>query len=211
MLRFAEEIMLLLLDDKGGKFTDLPPLSVKYALAGAVLMDLALEDRIDTDPERLFVVNPAPLDDDLLDPTLARIARSTETHDARHWIEKTTAYASDIRERSLVRLVGRGILRREDERFLWVLQTRCYPVIDNQPVREVKLRIMGVLFSDEIPDARDIVIISLCDACGMFGGLLSGPELRGVALRIRQVRKMELIGREVSKAVRHLLAVRVTI
>ena len=43
MLRFAEEIMLLLLDDGGGKFTDLPALSVEYALAGAVLMDLALE------------------------------------------------------------------------------------------------------------------------------------------------------------------------
>ena len=61
MLRFAEEIMLLLLDDKGGKFADLPAPSVECALAGAVLMDLALEGRIDTDPERLFVVDPTPL------------------------------------------------------------------------------------------------------------------------------------------------------
>ena len=211
MLRFAEEIMLLLLDDRGGKFARLPPLSLEYALAGAVLMDLAVEGRIDTDPGRLFVVDPAALDDDLLDPTLARIARSTEARDARHWIENTAAFAGDIRERSLARLVERGILRREDERFLWVFQTRRYPVIDDQPVREAKLRIMDVLFSDDIPDTRDIVIISLCDACGMFGSLLSDRQLRGAALRIGQVRKMELIGREVSKAVRTLLAERVTI
>ena len=204
MLRFVEEIMLLLLDDKGGKFADLPAPSVECALAGAVLMDLALEGRIDTDPERLFVVDPTPLKDHLLDPTLARIVQATETHDARHWIEQTIAYASDIRDRSLARLVERGILRREDDRFLWVFQTRRYPVIDDQPVQEVKLRIMGVLFSDEIPDARDIVIISLSDACGIFRGLLSSRELRGAAPRIEQVGKMDLIGREVSKAVRHI-------
>ena len=204
MLRFAEEIMLLLLDDKGGKFADLPAPSVECALAGAVLMDLALEGRIDTDPERLFVVDPIPLKDHLLDPTLARIVQASETHDARHWIEQTIAYASDIRDRSLARLVERGILRREDDRFLWVFQTRRYPVIDDQPVQEVKLRIMGVLFSDEIPDARDIVIISLSDACGIFRGLLSSRELRGAAPRIEQVGKMDLIGREVSKAVRHI-------
>ena len=110
MLRFAEEIMLLLLDDKGGKFADLPAPSVECALAGAVLMDLALEGRIDTDPERLFVVDPTPLKDHLLDPTLAWIAQSTETYDTRHWIEQTIAYAGDIRDRSLARLVERGIL-----------------------------------------------------------------------------------------------------
>ena len=43
MLRFTEEIMLLILDDKGGKFAHVPRLWLHYALAGAVLMDLALE------------------------------------------------------------------------------------------------------------------------------------------------------------------------
>ncbi len=60
---------------------------------------------------------------------------------------------------------------------------------------------MGVLFSDEIPDARDIVIISLSDVCGIFRGILSTRELKDAAQRINQVRKMDLIGREISKAV----------
>ncbi len=51
MLRFAEEIMLLLLDDKGGSFINTRSALRECALAGAVLMDLALEGRIDTDPE----------------------------------------------------------------------------------------------------------------------------------------------------------------
>ena len=200
MLRFAEEIMLLMLDDKGGKFADVPKLPLHYALAGAVLMDLALERRIDTDPERLAVIDPSPLGDDLLDPVLARIVRSTETRDTHYWIEETLRYTSAIRERSLARLIERGILRQEDDRFLWWFQTRRYPIIDDRTMQEVKLRIMGVLFSDEIPDVRDIVIISLADACGIFGGMLSSQELKSAAGRIEQVRKMELVCRDVVKA-----------
>ena len=44
MLRFAEEITLLLLDDEG-RFQRVPSWSLNYALAGGVLMDLALEYR----------------------------------------------------------------------------------------------------------------------------------------------------------------------
>ena len=64
------------------------------------------------------MIDPATLEDDLLDPTLARIVQSVETHDPGHWVNQTAAYAGDIQERSLARLVERGILRREDDRFM---------------------------------------------------------------------------------------------
>ena len=199
MLRFAEEMMLLMLDDEGGKFIDVPTVSLEHALAGSVLMDLALERRVDTDPKQLFVIDPTPTGDDLLDPTLARIVQAEETHDCGHWIKASAVHADEIRERALDRLVERGILRREEDRFMWVLPTRRYPIIDNKTVREVKLRIMEVLFSDEIPDARDIIIISLSDVCGILRSLLSSRELKTTAQRVDQVRKMDLIGREVSE------------
>ncbi len=201
MLRFAEEIMLLLLDDDGGEFVRVPEWSLQCALAGAVLMDLALENRIDTDLEQLILVDSTPVGDDLLDPTLARIAQATERHDTRYWIQHTAQHADRIRERVLERLVDRGILQRRDERLLWVFQSRRYPVVDGKADREVKLRIMAVLFSDEIPDPRDIVIVCLAEACGLFRELLSRRELEHATARIEQVRKLDLIGQAVSQAV----------
>ena len=47
-------------------------------------------------------------------------------------------------------------------------------------------------------------MLPVADACGIFGGILSSRELEGVAQRIAQVRKMDLIAREVSKAVRDI-------
>ena len=201
MLRFAEEIMLLLLDDEGGEFLHVSDWSLRCALAGAVLMDLALENRIDTDLKQLVLVDATPVGDDLLDPTLAQVAEATETHDAAHWVHQTARHADQIRERALERLIGHGILQQQEESFLWVFKSRRYPAVDGTADREVKLRIMSVLFSDEIPDPRDIVIVCLAEACGIFQALLSRRELAHASARIEQVRKLDLIGQAISQAV----------
>ena len=203
MLRFAEEVVLLLLRDDDGKFVHVPSWLLDRILAGAVLMDLAMEYRIDTDPERLVLLDDTPVGDSLLDPTLARIAEDREgvERDARYWVEQEAAHAEEIREEALNRLVEVGILEREDDRFLWVFKSRRYPVIDGKAEREVKLRIMGVLFSDEIPDPRDVVIICLADACGLFRELLPKRELEQASVRIEQVRKLDLIGQAMAQTI----------
>ncbi len=200
MLRFAEEIVLLLLNDDDGRFARVPNVSLDYALAGGVLMDLALENRIDTDLEKLVLIDATPTGDTLLDPTLAEIAEGGE-NDARYWVERTAVRSDAFREEVLKRLVGQGILEREEDRFLWVFKSRRYPMVDGEVQREVKLRIMGVLFSDEIPDPRDIVIICLADACGIFKSIFSSQELDAVAPRIDQVRRLDLIGQAMTQAI----------
>ena len=200
MLRFAEEIILLMLHDDDGKFAPVPSWSMDRALAGSVLMDLALENRIDTDPENLVLIDDTPVGDGLLDPTLAEIAAGDQ-RDARYWVEHTAKKGEQLREEALSRMVAAGILEQHEDRFLWVFRSRRYPVVDGKAEREVKLRIMEVLFSDEIPGPRDIVIIALADACGIFRELLSKRELDQAAARIEQVRKLDLIGQAMAQTI----------
>ena len=204
MLTFAEEIMLLLLEDESGRFVYVPEHSVNYVLSGAVLMELALMGKIDTDLNKLTVIDSDPTGDELLDPTLRRLAEADEQHDARYWVEFCQQDAMVIRQRALDRLCEAGILKREDNRFLWVFKSRRYPTCDGKAEREVKLRIMSILFSDNIPDPRDIAIIGLVDACGIFRHLLSQREHKGAHDRIAQIRKMDLIGQAVTAAVREI-------
>ena len=200
MLRFVEEILLLLLRDEGGKFEAVPGIALDNALAGGVLMDLALENRIDTDPGRLILVDPTPVGDSLLDPTLAAIAGG-EQRDALYWVGQTALRAAEIRREALSRLVERGILEHDEGRFLWVFRSRRYPIVDGRAEREVKLRILGVLLSDDIPDPRDIVIIGLADACGLLPALLPEGEYDKARARIDQVRRLDLIGQATSRAI----------
>ncbi len=79
MLRIAEQQILSLLVKEGGAPAPDPARSIRCALAGAVPTDLALENRIDTDLEHLFLIDSSPIGDDLLDPCLASTANASKT------------------------------------------------------------------------------------------------------------------------------------
>ena len=201
MLTFADEILLLMLDDEKGSFLPVRESTMGYVLAGAVLMDLAFANRIDTDPERLLVLDKTPTGHPAQDRILADIAASGETKDAKVWIEAISAETADIRSQVLAGLVEKGILESQEEKFLWVFRARRYPTIDGRAEREVKLRITGVLLSDEAPDPRDVAIICLADACDILRYLFASKEINRIRPRIEQIRKLDLLGREVSDAI----------
>ena len=98
-------------------------------------------------------------------------------------------------------LVKRGILEVRDQKFLWVFRSRRYPIVDGRAEREAKLRVTGVLLSDDIPDPRDVAMICLVDACGILPDIFSEREIERATPRIEQLRKMDLIGQEVGGAV----------
>lgn len=200
-LRFAEEIVLLLLHDDRGKFVRVSDWSSRYAFGGSVLMDLALENRIDTDLETLVLLDATPIGDSLLDPMLDEIAREAEPRGPRYWVERAGSREEEIREGAVQRLIERGILERREDRILWVFHAQRHKVVDDKATRQVKLRIMNLLFGDEVPSPRDVVTICLADACGIFRELLSASELEQAAERIQQLRRMDLIGQAVSKAI----------
>ena len=108
MLRIVEEIIMLLLRDEDGRFLHVPNWSMDYAIAGGVLMDLAMENRIDTDLENLMLVDATPVGDSLLDPTLTEI-EEREKNNTRFWVEHTAQNAYAIREEALSRLIALGI------------------------------------------------------------------------------------------------------
>ena len=152
MLTFAEEILLLLLDDDDGGIAPDKSKVLDVLLSGAILMDLALLARIDSDLENLFVVDMAPTGDAMLDTVLAEIKAAEETQNAQHWVLKLSDRGDEFRTAAVDRLVERGILKIVDDRFLWVFQTRRYPVVDEKEEQEVKARITEILGSDKIPD-----------------------------------------------------------
>ena len=202
MLTFTEEILLLLLDDDDGSFVPISKANLSCALAGAALMDLAFAYRIDTDPKALVVNDPTPTGNPMLDRILEKIAAREESADTRTWIRVLSVEdAPDIREQALESLVARGILVQRETRVLWAFRARRYPTIDGNVEQEVRLRIADVLFSDDIPDPRDVALIGLVDACDILGEIFPQRELEQCRPRIEQLRKMDLIGRELAAAI----------
>ena len=160
-------------------------------------MDLAFALRIDTDLESLIVLNENPTGVSMLDGMLAKIVAQPKVMDAQSWVRLLASdEANTIREQALAGLVARGILERRERR-----RVGRYPMRDGTAQRDVKQHIREVVVSDDIPDPRDVARVSLVDARGIFPEILSEREIKQATGRIRQLRIMDLIGREVAGAI----------
>ena len=204
MLSFAEEIFLLALDDKQGVIKPLPVSALDYALAGALLMDLALQDRIDTDLTSLSVTNTEPTGDPILDDTLRDLQQKPEHQPTSYWLKYFANQSKSIQERVLARLIQKGILKQENRRILWVFEVRRYPLLDNHEVKEVKTRLRELILSDDIPDPREVVLINLGNACRLLDDLFTPAEYEQVRSRITALARLYLIGQEMAKSIREI-------
>ena len=205
-IRIAEELILLMLDEQSGYLEMVPGWDFSCVMAGAVLADLALERRIETDLERLYLVDSNPTGDDLLDPTLKDIAASEEKSDAQFWIERNTRHADEIVAATLDRLVARNILTHQTGGF-WglsrdVSRSGTYPTQANETRGESKARVLSVILNDEIPDPRDAILVALMHTCGGFKLLLEEEDYEERLDRIELVARLDLIGRTVAAAVK---------
>ena len=102
---------------------------------------------------------------------------------------------------ALQSLVARGIVVQREAWVMWAFRARRYPTIDGNAEQEVKLRIGDVLLSDDIPDPRDVALIGLVDACDILREIFPGRDMEQCRPRIDQLRKMDLIGRELAQAI----------
>lgn len=200
MLTFTEELVLLLNDENGVPLLIRPDIAA-CALAGAVLMDLAFDYRIDTDLDALVVHDQTPTGNAVLDRLLAKIAARAEVCNTKMWIGVLSAEeAPAVHEEVLARLVERSVLTVRTGRIPW-LESRRYLCGDGETAQKIRQRIATVLYSHDIPDARDVALISLLDACEILPEILPTQELADLRPRITLLRKMDLIGREVAAAI----------
>ena len=58
-----------------------------------------------------------------------------------------------------------------------------------------------MLLSDDIPDPHDVALISLVDACDLLGDVFPDRNIDQLRPRVEQLRKMDLIGRELAGAI----------
>jgi Golgi phosphoprotein 3 len=200
-LTFVEEIALLALDDASGALRPMPVMAFSYALAGAVLCDLAILNRIDTDPDQLVVINREFTGDLLLDRALARIVNTATPLRVSGWLSLLAEDSRAIETEALDRLVERGILRREEKKILWVFGVRRYPTVDNQERTEVRTRLSELILGDDLPDPRDAILLSLLVASQLADRIFAGPQYNARSERLATLAKMDLVGREVAASI----------
>lgn len=203
-ITLAEEVLLLLLDEKKGTLIQVPQLTLHFVLAGAILMELAIRNKVDSDIDSFYIIDRDPTGEPVLDGIMTKIDSYAPNQDLKYWINAIADHGSEILESSINRLIERGILGRTEKRILWLVKTESYPTIDQSVERESKRRVLNLLYSDEIPDQEDIVLVCLLDASNMLRTLIGQAELTRLRPRIEQIVRLDLIGQATTKLIREI-------
>jgi len=204
MLVFAEELLLLALHDEKGTVVTNASMALPFGLAGALLADLILGDRLHLEDGKVTVISTATTGNEILDEALAMVAQSKKDRKLDHWIGKLSGM-KDLRNRLLDRLVQEGILRRDEHRVLWVFPSHRYPTQEASPELLIRERIRAVILYDTEPDARTSMLISLANACELWKEILDREERKQAKARIKEIVQGEPIGKAIADAVAILI------
>ena len=117
MVTLAEDLYLLASDGTSGRLL-IDPVHLDLGLGGALLLDLAVRERVALRDGHVTVSREQSTGEPLLDSALAEIAGQARPHGPDHWIRHLGRAAHRTVQDHLVNL---GILRREDHRVLHVI------------------------------------------------------------------------------------------
>jgi hypothetical protein len=156
---------------------------LRFALAGAELVLLAAERRIDIVDGRIQVLDPTPTGDALSDAALEDIQSDKHPPQATRWV----AHARPLMVDSyLERLATRGIVRRESRKVLRIFLTLRWAVIDSARAAQARARLDAVAFSSGPVDTIDSALGALVHAAGLDQALYPpGQYAKSDAARAR--------------------------
>ena len=157
----AEDVLLLLLDDEKGTLAHAD--KVRPLLGGAVLIELALAERIEVAEKtsmwgtaKVALLDRPPLDDPLLKRAMDSIGEKPRS--AQDLVNRI---GKGAKEELLERLQRRGLVKPVSGRILGLFPRTTWPAADRTHEAAVRSLLQGALVQGLTPDERTSALIAL--------------------------------------------------
>jgi hypothetical protein len=198
--RLALELVLLGADP-AGRIAGRNP-GFDYALAGAVLLDLALAEKIDVVDKRVVPLDRQPPGDAVLDEAIGTIAASRRRR-PKDWIPRL---ARRLRKRVLAQLVRDGAVRAELVHVLRIFPSVRYPATAPSVVARLHRRVHEAVLGGGRPDPRTAALCSLIGPAGLDRRLFPDVPRREIRRRLDEIAQGNWASAAVRAAVRDVQA-----
>ena len=176
-----------------------------FALAGALLMDLAFLGKVDSDLDDLIMLEREPAlhqEQPLALRILGRFSRSVRLDIA---LNELVTRIGDLRLATLAALAGREIRLTSSSPLSWDFHQASFRGLRVRATVSLRQTLKKLVESEELPLPEQAALISLLCACDIAGPVLGGRAcktwLARNAARLEAIRRMDLVGRAVADAV----------
>ncbi|MBB4961361.1 GOLPH3/VPS74 family protein [Micromonospora polyrhachis] len=161
--RLADQLFLIAHDNHTGKPL-VGPHNLDAALAGAVLVELALDGRIKFVDGRIHVIDHRLWREEVTDEVLTEMVRRGDGHTIQAWLAHL---GPRVRELVGRRLANAGLVARRESRGLTMRVSVRWPGIDPDVVARPRVRLGAVLSQHDQLDVKTAALAALVHAGGM--------------------------------------------
>jgi len=183
VVTLAEDLYLLADDPATGR----PLIDVTHldlGLGGALLLDLAVRERVALLGEHVTLTGEGTTGEPLLDAALATIAERTRAHGPDHWVRHLGRGAHRAVQDHLV---GLGVLEREDGRVLRFIPVHRTHETDGRLHHELVDHLHDAVVSGHPPSSESAALAALALAVGLERHLFPRADRRVVRQRLAEV------------------------
>ncbi len=202
-LNLVDQLTLLALDDEKGSFVA-DSVTFAYALAGAVVLELSLQELIEIKEKKIEVNSHKKCNDILLNHFLDLIRNSKKKRGLQSWLEIIGGKLSYIKEETVNKLISEGILVRKEKKILWVFSADKFPAKNAKPEKELRKRLNDILLNDRSIDLKESMLISLIDMCSLNKEVYGKEKAKEYKKKIKTIIENTKLSSELGKAVQEI-------
>jgi len=199
-LTLIDQLTLLALDDHKGNFIP-DSTTFSFALAGALILELILEQKISISDDVVKVLDRSATGDSILDEYIKSIHESSKPKKIKSWIDKFGQKASKIKEATLKKLIDDGILVKKEETILWVFHVNKYPASDPRPENQLRARLHNIVVNYHKPNLKEVMILSLVESCRLEVEVFGKENAKVFKKEIKRIKSDSEISGVVNKSI----------
>ncbi len=205
-LDLLEEYLLIALDDSKGQFV-IDSTHLHYGLAGAVLLELALREKVSIEGDYVKINDSAAVTEIALNKALEYLKEKAKSVKVKDVIAAFARQAGEFKQDVLQRLINKGILKKEEHKILWIIPNNKYPTSNLTPENKVRERLKAVMIHGAQSEPRDIMLLSLIDVSDLTKeAFRDKDDYKKVKKKIKEVTQDVKISGAINKSIREIQA-----
>lgn len=196
MFSLAEEIFLLALLEKKETLRIPSSLSLPFALAGAMIIELALAEAVKVEDGRLLLLPEAEkIETGYLKRVIEKIQKVGKPKRVDYWVYQVGARGNRVTRLILFSLVERGVLQETEKNFRWEVGTNPKSQELTAAKYLLKRGMRDAIYCQSPIDEPTAALLGLMDSCAMLNHLFTEDEIISGRKRVKRLVKGEGISR----------------
>jgi hypothetical protein len=197
----SREFMLLVYDDNKGR----PVITGNdflYSLAGAVLLELYLKNKISIRDKLVYVESYKTSGDVTLDQVMEQIRKSPKNKKIKYWVQKFGFRGNKLKSSILDQMVNSRIYRKKENKVMGLFTCRKYYNSNPGYKKELQQKIRKIVLEESGITEELFILVSLVGTSGLVRKLFTNSTERKFAKRkIKEMIKDNDFGKAISDTI----------